>query len=96
MCGNDVPHPIQHFEEANFPGHIVDEISRQGYDSPTAIQAQGWPVAMSGKDMVGIAQTGSGKTLAYVLPAIVHINNQVAMMRRKHPSLFCLIFLCQY
>ncbi|KAI0226247.1 ATP-dependent RNA helicase dbp2 [Massospora cicadina] len=33
-------------------------------------------MAMSGRDMVGIAQTGSGKTLAYALPAIVHINAQ--------------------
>ena len=37
---------------------------RQGFTEPTSIQAQGWPIAMSGRDMVGIAQTGSGKTLA--------------------------------
>lgn len=37
---------------------------KQGFSAPTAIQAQGWPIALSGKDMVGIAQTGSGKTLA--------------------------------
>jgi len=37
---------------------------RQAFEEPTAIQAQGWPIAMSGRDMVGIAQTGSGKTLA--------------------------------
>lgn len=37
---------------------------KQGYDEPTPIQAQGWPIALSGRDMVGIAQTGSGKTLA--------------------------------
>jgi ATP-dependent RNA helicase DDX5/DBP2 len=37
---------------------------KSGFDSPTAIQCQGWPIAMSGRDMVGIAQTGSGKTLA--------------------------------
>lgn len=35
-----------------------------GFSEPTSIQAQGWPIAMSGRDMVGIAQTGSGKTLA--------------------------------
>nr|CAD7443341.1 unnamed protein product [Timema bartmani] len=74
--GNDIPHPIQLFEEANFPGYVLDGIRKQGFSTPTAIQAQGWPIALSGKDMVGIAQTGSGKTLAYVLPAIVHINNQ--------------------
>lgn len=33
-------------------------------------------MALSGRDMVGIAATGSGKTLAYLLPAIVHINAQ--------------------
>jgi ATP-dependent RNA helicase DDX5/DBP2 len=37
---------------------------KQGFDEPTAIQSQGWPIALSGRDMVGIAQTGSGKTLA--------------------------------
>lgn len=56
-----------------------------GYDAPTAIQAQGWPIAMSGRDLVGIAQTGSGKTLAYILPAIVHINNQQPISRGDGP-----------
>jgi hypothetical protein len=37
---------------------------KSGFNEPTSIQAQGWPIAMSGRDMVGIAQTGSGKTLA--------------------------------
>ena len=40
------------------------EINKQGFKEPTSIQAQGWPVALSGKDLVGIAQTGSGKTLS--------------------------------
>lgn len=83
--GRDVPHPIQHFHEANFPDYVMQGIENQGYDSPTAIQAQGWPIAMSGKDMVGIAQTGSGKTLAYILPAIVHINNQHPISRGDGP-----------
>lgn len=47
-----------------------------GFKAPTAIQAQGWPMALSGRDVVGIAETGSGKTLAYCLPSIVHINAQ--------------------
>nr|CAH7743711.1 unnamed protein product [Callosobruchus chinensis] len=63
----------------------MEEIKRQGYDQPTAIQAQGWPIALSGHDMVGIAQTGSGKTLAYILPAIVHINNQPQINRGEGP-----------
>ncbi len=36
----------------------------QRFEKPTAIQSQVWPVALSGRDLVGIAQTGSGKTLA--------------------------------
>ena len=83
--GHEVPRPIQHFEEASFPDYVMQSISNQGYDAPTAIQAQGWPIAMSGKDMVGIAQTGSGKTLAYILPAIVHINNQPGISRGDGP-----------
>jgi superfamily II DNA/RNA helicase len=74
--GRNIPHPITNFVEANFPDYVMDELRRQGFKEPTAIQAQGWPIALSGSNMVGIAQTGSGKTLAYTLPAIVHINHQ--------------------
>ncbi|CAG9813506.1 unnamed protein product [Phaedon cochleariae] len=81
----DVPNPIQNFNEANFPDYVLSGIKSQGYEQPTAIQAQGWPIAMSGSDMVGIAQTGSGKTLAYILPAIVHINNQPQISRGEGP-----------
>lgn len=62
--GNNTPFPIQAFEESNFPDYVMEEIRKQGFLEPTAIQAQGWPIALSGRDMVGIAQTGSGKTLA--------------------------------
>lgn len=44
--------------------NVMDVIARQNFTEPTAIQAQGWPVALSGLDMVGVAQTGSGKTLS--------------------------------
>lgn len=43
---------------------VRDACRKQGFDQPTAIQSQGWPIALSGRDLVGIAQTGSGKTLA--------------------------------
>lgn len=79
------PNPIQHFTEAGFPDYVMREVEKQGYDSPTPIQAQGWPIALSGMDLVGIAQTGSGKTLAYILPAIVHINNQPPISRGEGP-----------
>lgn len=62
--GNNTPAPIQTFEESNFPDYVMEEIRKQAFAEPTAIQAQGWPIALSGRDLVGIAQTGSGKTLA--------------------------------
>jgi ATP-dependent RNA helicase DDX5/DBP2 len=54
----------------------MNEVKAQGFTEPTAIQSQGWPMALTGRDVVGIAETGSGKTLTYCLPAIVHINAQ--------------------
>ncbi|XP_014248236.1 DEAD-box ATP-dependent RNA helicase 20-like isoform X2 [Cimex lectularius] len=83
--GNRVPPPSQYFEEGNFPDYLMAEILRQGFAEPTAIQAQGWPIALSGRDLVGIAQTGSGKTLAYILPAAVHINHQQRLSRGEGP-----------
>lgn len=74
--GRDVPKPVTTFDEAGFPSYVMNEVKAQGFEKPTAIQAQGWPMALSGRDVVGIAETGSGKTLTYCLPAIVHINAQ--------------------
>ena len=74
--GSGVPKPVTSFVEANFPSYLYKEIVDVGFKEPTPIQCQGWPMALGGKDMVGIAETGSGKTLAYALPAIVHINAQ--------------------
>jgi len=88
--GNRVPAPNQFFEEGNFPDYLMKEIMRQGFSEPTAIQAQGWPIALSGRDLVGIAQTGSGKTLAYILPAAVHINNQARLSRGDGPIVLIL------
>lgn len=44
--------------------YVMEVINKQNWTEPTPIQAQGWPLALSGMDMVGIAQTGSGKTLS--------------------------------
>ncbi|KAJ8716182.1 hypothetical protein PYW08_013467 [Mythimna loreyi] len=85
VSGNNVPRPNQIFDEGNFPDHIMTTIKEQGWAEPTGIQAQGWPIALSGRDMVGIASTGSGKTVAYMLPAAVHIVNQQRIQRGDGP-----------
>ena len=59
-----------------FSEYVLQEITKAGFVEPTPIQSQGWPMALRGRDLIGIAETGSGKTLAYLLPAIVHVNAQ--------------------
>nr|XP_046271272.1 probable ATP-dependent RNA helicase DDX17 isoform X1 [Scatophagus argus]XP_046271273.1 probable ATP-dependent RNA helicase DDX17 isoform X1 [Scatophagus argus] len=87
--GSGCPKPITNFHQAQFPQYVMDVLMQQNFKEPTAIQAQGFPLALSGRDMVGIAQTGSGKTLSYLLPAIVHINHQPYLERGDGP--ICLV-----
>ena len=58
-----MPNPVFTFEEGGYSSSIYEALMRQGFVEPTPIQAQGWPMALSGRDFVGIAQTGSGKTI---------------------------------
>ncbi|KQK03169.1 hypothetical protein BRADI_2g05990v3 [Brachypodium distachyon] len=74
--GHDVPKPVCDFRDVGFPEYVLQEITKAGFVEPTPIQSQGWPMALKGRDLIGIAETGSGKTLAYLLPAIVHVNAQ--------------------
>ncbi|KAL0992965.1 hypothetical protein UPYG_G00101570 [Umbra pygmaea] len=87
--GSGCPKPVTSFSQAHFPQYVMDVLLQQNFKEPTAIQAQGFPLALSGRDMVGIAQTGSGKTLSYLLPAIVHINHQPYLERGDGP--ICLV-----
>ncbi|CAM9382915.1 unnamed protein product, partial [Phaeothamnion confervicola] len=74
--GSDVPRPIRGFVQAGFDDTMLAEIARLGLEAPTPIQAQALPVALSGRDMIGVAKTGSGKTFAFVLPMLVHVMDQ--------------------
>jgi len=74
------PPPVFSFEESELPPDILQKVSND-FSDPTPIQAQGLPIALSGKNMVGVAQTGSGKTLAFLLPALLHIRKELAGQR---------------
>ncbi|XP_056379853.1 probable ATP-dependent RNA helicase DDX17 isoform X3 [Hyla sarda] len=87
--GLNCPKPVASFLHSNFPQYVMDVLIDQRFKEPTPIQCQGFPLALSGRDMVGIAQTGSGKTLAYLLPAMVHINHQPYLERGDGP--ICLV-----
>lgn len=68
--GDDIPPPCKRFEDLKFPQPILDALSEKGIKKPTPIQIQGLPVALAGRDMIGIAFTGSGKTLTFSLPLV--------------------------
>ena len=55
--------------------------------NPTPIQEKAFPVVMSGKDVIGIAQTGTGKTLAYLLPIL----RQHTFSNQKDPRVLILV-----
>ena len=61
---------IMTFNELKITDPILKAIGEKGYLAPTPIQQKGIPVALDGRDMLGIAQTGTGKTcLLYTSPS---------------------------
>jgi len=62
VFGNNVPRPAVSFAHFGFDEALLQTIAKHGYTEPTAIQKQAIPVALSGRDIIGIAKTGSGKT----------------------------------
>lgn len=72
--------PVEVKEEVYVPTHtfadfglhprLVNAITTLGIESPSPIQDQTIPLALAGKDLIGLAETGSGKTAAFLLPLI--------------------------
>ncbi len=72
----EIQSPIDHeFSDFQIPEQLKKNISSHGYSKPTPIQDQIIPLALSGKDVVGIANTGTGKTAAFLIPLIDKIVN---------------------
>ena len=85
--GQDAPKPAMNFDETGFDAEILEALAKAGFERPMPIQAAGWPVAMSGRDLVAIGQTGSGKTLGYLLPALQAVLNRKAEGGRSRGGL---------
>jgi len=58
------------FEDLKLAPAILKAVREQGYETPTAIQAQAIPLVLEGHDLLGGAQTGTGKTAAFTLPML--------------------------
>ena len=69
--GVDCPPPMKSFADMRFPAPLLNFLHERNIKRPTPIQMQGLPVALAGRDMVGIAFTGSGKTMTFSLPLVM-------------------------
>ena len=58
------------FLDFNLDSRLLQAVKKVGFETPTPIQQRAIPVAIAGRDLVGIAQTGTGKTAAFLLPII--------------------------
>lgn len=58
------------FQDFGLAETISRALKEENYLTPTPIQAQTIPLALAGRDVVGIAQTGTGKTAAFALPIL--------------------------
>ncbi|XP_075941888.1 ATP-dependent RNA helicase DDX42 [Anarhichas minor] len=76
VSGAAPPKPCTSFAHFNFDEQLMHQIRKSEFTQPTPIQCQGVPIALSGRDMIGIAKTGSGKTAAFIWPMLVHIMDQ--------------------
>src|SRR3990167_1007364 len=64
------PPPGSGFYGLGIAPQFLEALERVKFHTPTPIQQQAIPIALEGKDLVGIAQTGTGKTLAFGIPML--------------------------
>lgn len=72
---------VSTFAELGLSTKVLAAIEAAGYTTPTPIQTAAIPVAITGKDVLGIAQTGTGKTASFTLPMIVRLESGRARAR---------------
>ncbi|MFZ9898828.1 MAG: DEAD/DEAH box helicase, partial [Gemmatimonadaceae bacterium] len=58
------------FADLGLSAAMLASLTTAGYARPTPIQAQAVPLALKGRDLMGLAQTGTGKTAAFTIPII--------------------------
>lgn len=75
------------FADLNLNKPLLNALTDLNYTTPTSIQQKVFSVAMSGRDVCGIAQTGTGKTLAYLLPCL----RQLQFSGDRHPQMLIIV-----
>jgi superfamily II DNA/RNA helicase len=77
------------FSDLGLSPEVVQAVTEAGYTVPTPIQEQAIPVALTGRDVLGIAQTGTGKTAAFTLPMIDRLAAGRARARMPRSLVLC-------
>lgn len=67
------------FEDLGVSPKLLRVLAGLKFNIPTPIQLKAIPIAITGKDVIGIAQTGTGKTLAFALPML----QQIAQLKKQ-------------
>lgn len=65
-----IDNPSQGFYGLGIAPKILDILERIKFKTPTPIQLKAIPIALEGKDIIGIAQTGTGKTHSFAIPMV--------------------------
>ncbi|CAL5873781.1 uncharacterized protein PFLUO_LOCUS8063 [Penicillium psychrofluorescens] len=68
--GNEVPEPVNTFENPPLDDHLLSNIKLASYLTPTPVQKYSIPIVMNGRDLMACAQTGSGKTGGFLFPIL--------------------------
>jgi superfamily II DNA/RNA helicase len=69
------------FSQLGLSSKVLSAVTSAGFETPTPIQAQAVPHAVTGRDVLGIAQTGTGKTASFVLPMLTRLERGRARAR---------------
>jgi len=64
---------MENFNSLGLPERLLSSLKAMQFHSPTPIQSQTIPPALTGSDILGSAQTGTGKTAAYGIPLVAHV-----------------------
>lgn len=70
------------FNSLGLSSALLKAIDKQGYTTPSAIQAKAIPEILKGKDVLASAQTGTGKTAGFTLPMLQMLSEQPSYNKR--------------
>jgi ATP-dependent RNA helicase RhlE len=65
---------VPSFGDLGLLPELVSAVEDAGYTTPTPIQARAIPIALRGRDLIGLAQTGTGKTASFTLPMVQRLH----------------------